>query len=75
MISKLILLAFLVGISQATFHTINTENLKKVFNSAKPYVDLNSAYYSIRGLKLLKENIENPAVSKYIVDCLIIEIK
>lgn len=47
------------------YHTINTLNLKKVFDSVKPYGDLSSAYYSIKGLKLLGETITNAAVSKF----------
>ena len=67
--NRLVLLTFLIGnlifITQA-FQTINTLNFKKVFSSAKPYSDLSSAFYSVKGLRLLGENVENPAVSQQI---------
>ena len=67
--NKLVFLTFLlignlILVSQA-FQSINKSNFKKAFLSAKPYADLSSALYSIKGLKLLGENIDNSAVSNY----------
>jgi hypothetical protein len=69
--NKLVLLTFLfignlILVSQA-FQSINKSNFKKVFLSAKPYADLSSALYSIKGLKLLGESIDNSAVSFILV--------
>lgn len=65
--NKLILLTFLlIGnliLVAHAFQTINKSTFKKVFLSAKPYADLSSALYSIKGLKLLGENIDNAGVS------------
>ncbi len=54
-----VLLAVLVCIVNANqYNTINTNNLKRVFESSlKPSLnDLNSVYYAVKGLHLLGEN-------------------
>jgi hypothetical protein len=37
--------------------TISAQSLRKAFDVAKPYADLSSAFYSIKGLQLIGENV------------------
>jgi hypothetical protein len=42
---------------------LRVESFKKVFDAAKPYTELSSAFYSARGLSLLGEKAQNSAVN------------
>lgn len=57
-----LLIAFIVAVglvlaSESNFATISVNNLNKAFDGAKPYSDLSSAFYSVKGLVLLKEKL------------------
>lgn len=41
----------------SNYPTINSAGLKKIFDGAKPYADLSSAYYSVKGNSLLGETL------------------
>ena len=43
--------------SNSNYATINPENLKRIFDSVKPYTDLSNTFYSVRGLNLLGETL------------------
>jgi hypothetical protein len=61
MMAKLSLLVIvavvLASAVSAEYSTINPANLKKLFDSVKPYSDLSSAFYSVKGLSLLGETL------------------
>lgn len=51
-------LAVLVYATSASdYPTINKQILKKIFDNVKPYSDLSSAFYSIKGLELVGEKV------------------
>jgi hypothetical protein len=43
--------------TDSSYPTISPVNLKKNFDSLKPYSDLSNAFYSVRGLNLLGETL------------------
>ena len=56
------ILANVVNQSLANFQSLSPLNLKKVFDSVKPYTDLTNAFYSLKGLELVGEKAQNPQV-------------
>jgi hypothetical protein len=51
-------LAVLVYVTSASSNpTISQSTLKKIFDNAKPYSDLSSAFYSVKGLELIGEKL------------------
>lgn len=46
--------------SAANLATLNPANLKKLFDSVKPYADLTNGFYSVKGLQLLGESLSAP---------------
>ena len=53
----LLLASFVLNISGANLPALNPANLKKLLESVKPYADLSNAFYSVKGLDLLGENL------------------
>jgi hypothetical protein len=56
-LSLFVIFAVAVFSVTAEYSTINPANLKKLFDSVKPYSDLSSAFYSVKGLSLLGETL------------------
>lgn len=54
--------ALLSAVCQSlSYPTLRVDSFKKVFDAAKPYNELSSAFYSVRGLSLLGEKAQNSA--------------
>ena len=56
------ILANVVNQSLANFQSLSPLNLKKVFDSVKPYTDLTNAFYSLKCLELVGDKAQNPQV-------------
>lgn len=54
--------------SMAKNPVINPQNMKKIFEAAKPYSDLSNAFYSIKGLNILGENAINAQNAKEVCE-------
>jgi hypothetical protein len=70
MFRVLILVSALLAVSGVMASTANpsisSKNLKKQFDSARPYPDLASAFYSVKGLQLLGEKLSSEAAQVYL---------
>lgn len=54
----LLVASFILNSSTASsLPALNPSNLRKLFDSAKPYADLTNAFYSVQGLHLLGEKV------------------
>lgn len=51
-------IAIALSATNANYPTINLASLRKAFESARPYSDLSTAFYSARGLTLLGEKFQ-----------------
>ena len=60
--------SFVPNVSSTNLPPLSTPALKKLFDSVKPYSDLNNAFYSAKGLELLGETLSaaSQAVSIYL---------
>jgi len=54
----LLLTSFILNVSSANLAPLSTANLKKLFESVRPYSDLSNAFYSMNGLQLLGETLQ-----------------
>ena len=54
----LLLASFILNVSSANLAPLSTANLKKLFESVRPYSDLSNAFYSMNGLQLLGETLQ-----------------
>jgi len=65
MTKKILLFVMCISIayvSASNNPTFSRVAFKKLFESAKPYADLSSAFYSVKGLELLNENLQGQAL-------------
>ena len=72
--ASLLLICFAFAcVTSTTYPTISVNTLKKVFDGVKPYSDVSNAFYSVKGLQLLGETLQDSAhaVTYYILDFLL----